>query len=208
MIPLVIDGSDKKVVICGGGAVAARKAAYFSGECRISVISRSFSDEIRSIGAELVEGDIMAVGDEELGKMLEGAFLVIGATSDPCANRRIAETCGRMGILFNSADSAEGDVVMPSMIRGEKYCIAITTYGRSPAVPAYIRELLEDEIRDLDGIIVVQEELREYLKKVEPSGEKRAEILRAIIRDRDIRNLSATDTGMAIRKAKTRYIHG
>lgn len=208
MIPLVIDGRDKKVVICGGGTVGARKAAYFSGECRISIISRSFCDEIRSLEAEMVESDIMAADDDELGGLLEGAFLAIGATSDPRVNRRIADICGRMGILFNSADGTEGDVFMPSMIRGESYCIAVTTYGKSPAVPAYIREILEDEIRDLDGIIEVQEELREYLRNVEPSADKRGEILRAVIRDRDIRNLSATDTAMAILKAKKRYIHG
>jgi len=208
MIPLVIDGMDKKVVIFGGGRVAARKAAYFSGECRITVISRSFCDEIRSFGAELVEKEITDAGDSELKEYLEGAFMAIGATSDLSVNTRIADVCRRMNILFNSADASKGDVFMPSMIRGENYCVAVTTYGKSPAVPAYIREILQDEIRDLDGVIEVQDELREYLKKVEPSGEKRAEILRAVIRDRDIRNLSANDTGLAIRKAKKRYIHG
>lgn len=41
MIPLFIDCTGRRIVIFGGGDVAARKAAYFSGNADVTVVSRS-----------------------------------------------------------------------------------------------------------------------------------------------------------------------
>ena len=49
MIPLFVDCSGRRVVIFGGGAVAARKAAYFADEARVLVVSRSFVHKIETL---------------------------------------------------------------------------------------------------------------------------------------------------------------
>ena len=46
MIPLFVDCSGRRIIIFGGGEVASRKAAYFSREAEVLVISRSFSHKI------------------------------------------------------------------------------------------------------------------------------------------------------------------
>jgi precorrin-2 dehydrogenase/sirohydrochlorin ferrochelatase len=40
MIPLFVDCAGKRIVIFGGGDVASRKAAFFSGEAEVLVVSR------------------------------------------------------------------------------------------------------------------------------------------------------------------------
>ena len=52
MIPLFIDCSGRRVVIFGGGAVAARKAAYFVQEARVLVVSRSFVQKLETLVGE------------------------------------------------------------------------------------------------------------------------------------------------------------
>ncbi len=50
MIPLLVDLSARCVLICGGGEVAARKAAFFLPEAEVTVVSRSFSSTLSARG--------------------------------------------------------------------------------------------------------------------------------------------------------------
>ena len=52
MIPLFVDCSGKRIVIFGGGEVASRKAAYFSGQADVLVVSRSFSHKMSILPVE------------------------------------------------------------------------------------------------------------------------------------------------------------
>ena len=146
MIPLFIDCSGRRIVIFGGGTVAARKAAYFSGKADVTVVSRSFVPAFDGLQVNRQELDLVTATEQELASILTGAFLVIAALSDPEINNRIGRLCRATGILFNNADGETGDVILPAVTRGENYTLAISTGGNSPAVSRYIREQLEQEL--------------------------------------------------------------
>jgi len=63
MLPLILGLAGRKVVIFGGGPVGARKAAFFSGECKVLVASRSFGKEIRGLDVGLVKVDLGSASD-------------------------------------------------------------------------------------------------------------------------------------------------
>ena len=102
MIPLFVDCSGRRIIIFGGGEVASRKAAYFSREAEVLVISRSFSHKMSILPVKRRMLDAGRVSDEELMGIVDGAFLVIGALSDPAQNNRIKNLCGAQDILFNT----------------------------------------------------------------------------------------------------------
>ena len=105
MIPLFVDCSGRRVVIFGGGAVAARKAAYFADEARVLVVSRSFVQKIETLPVDEKEcGYCRLHPMTKLPSLIGNAFLVIGALSDPAQNNRIGKLCKKNGILFNNAD--------------------------------------------------------------------------------------------------------
>ncbi len=64
MIPLFVDCSGKRIVIFGGGEVASRKAAYFSGEADVLVVSRSFSHKMSILPVKRRMLDVGRVSDE------------------------------------------------------------------------------------------------------------------------------------------------
>lgn len=186
MIPLLVDTSGKAVVIFGGGEVGARKAAYFAGRAKVVVHSRSFSPSLSDLHVECMPIDLSTAGDDQLRLLIDGAFLVIAATSDPGQNNRIRTLCLRQGILFNNAEGSAGDVMIPSEIKGERFTIAISTEGASPAISRFLREHLERTLPDLDRMIGLQERLRAYLKDFLPDQEARKETLWNVLNDQEV----------------------
>jgi len=208
MIPLFIDCSGRRVVIFGGGAVAARKAAYFVQEARVLMVSRSFVQKLEILQVEKECVDIKDASDATLAALIKGAFLVIVALSDPAQNNRIGRLCRKKGILFNNAAGQAGDVVLPAISRGEHYTLAISTGGSSPAISRYIREHLERELPELDIMIVLQNRLREELKRMEPDQAKRNTILHKVLADPLVWKLLKTDPEKAWETVSKRYLHG
>jgi precorrin-2 dehydrogenase/sirohydrochlorin ferrochelatase len=161
MIPLFIDCTGRRIVIFGGGAVAARKAAYFAPEARVLVVSRSFVQKMEALQVGKTCVDIADAPDTTVAALIRGAFLVIAALSDPDQNNRIGRLCRKKGILFNNADGEAGDVVLPAVSRGKQYTLAISTGGSSPALSRYIREHIERELPELDAMILLHKRLRQ-----------------------------------------------
>ena len=207
MIPLFVDCSGKRIVIFGGGEVASRKAAYFSGEADVLVVSRSFSHKMSILPVERQMLDAGRVSDEVLNGIIDRAFLVIGALSDPVQNNRIKNLCIAREILFNNADGEAGNVIIPSVTGGENFTLAISTKGSSPAVSRFIREHLETQFPALDEMIALQRDLRGQLKHTEPSQARRNAILWEVLNDRELWITLKNNPSRARQQVKERYLH-
>ena len=207
MIPLFVDCSGKRIVIFGGGEVASRKAAYFSGEADVLVVSRSFSHKMSILPVERQMLEAGRVSDEVLNGIIDRAFLVIGALSDPVQNNRIKNLCIAREILFNNADGEAGNVIIPSVTGGENYLLAISTKGNSPAVSRFIREHLETRFPALDDMIALQRDLRVQLKHTEPSQSRRNAILWEVLNDHELWKTLKNDPARAHQQVKERYLH-
>jgi len=188
MIPLFVDCTGKKVVVFGGGEVAARKAARFAQKADVFVISRSFSKKCRTLPVHFQELDSKTVPDETINNIIDNAFLVIAALSDTHENNRIGELCRKNQVLFNNADGENGDVVIPAVSEGCHYVFAISTRGESPAISRYLRQEIETRYPALDAMIELQGRLRERLKKTGLSQAERSAILWKVLNDQQIWN--------------------
>jgi len=207
MIPLFVDCSGKRIVIFGGGEVASRKAAYFSGEADVLVVSRSFSHKMSLLPVERQMLETGRISDEVLNGIIDRSFLVIGALSDPVQNNRIKNLCMAREILFNNAEGEAGNVIIPSVTGGDNYLLAISTKGNSPAVSRFIREHLEAQFPALDEMIALQRDLRAQLKPAETSQSRRNAILWEVLNDRELWKTLKNDPARARRQVKERYLH-
>jgi precorrin-2 dehydrogenase/sirohydrochlorin ferrochelatase len=147
------------------------------------------------------------VSDEVLNRIIDRAFLVIGALSDTVQNNRIKNLCMVREILFNNADGEAGNVIIPSVTGGENYLLAISTKGNSPAVSRFIREHLETHFPALDDMIALQRDLRAQLKHTEPSQSRRNAILWEVLNDRELWKTLKNDPARARQQVKEKYLH-
>lgn len=180
MIPLFHDFSGKRVVIFGGGSVAARKTALFGTEADVVVISTEFHERFDTLQCQRIRADIRR---PLVDILTDAAFLVIPATDEESLNDTIESVAREHGCLVNRVDH-RGDTVTPSVMDGSKVSIAISTEGKSPAVSKYLRQRLEPEIERVDGMVDIQAELREELSDL--SAKRRRETLWEILEDDEI----------------------
>jgi precorrin-2 dehydrogenase/sirohydrochlorin ferrochelatase len=190
-LPLFIDFSDKKVVIFGGGAVGERKSRYFSG-AEVTVVSPEFTPCLEAMGRDgLVKLERRAVTVKDVPELIEGAFLVVAATGDPALNGEIGRIAGESGILANNAtgEAAAGGspAIVPSLLQKGDVMVAISTGGHSPAMARYLRLSVEAALaEDLEGMVALQERLRDHLKKTVAVQKRREEVLRAVLEDQAV----------------------
>lgn len=186
MVPLMIDLSNRRVVIFGGGAVGTRKARYFANNAEVVVVSRSFSPEITRLPVTRIEGDITRLDDAALDRVISDAFLVVTATPDPEINERIKNRAIIAGALVNSTDGSIGSVILPAASRGSNYVIAVSSLGESPAIARYMREIIEAACPNVEGMVRLQSRIRSLIKAKVSSQRERSNILSEVIHDKSI----------------------
>lgn len=204
-LPLFLDFSCKKVIIFGGGAVGERKAKYFL-PAEVLIVSPEFTECLETMGADgLVKLERRAVSEKDLGTLIEGAFLVVAATSDKALNDEIARIAGESGILANNA-TGESSVVIPSLIQRGDVMVAISTGGRSPAMSKYLRLRLESALGDdVEKMAALQDTVREQLKKTVKDQKRREEILWAILEDPGVWEALKISIDSALTAAKKHF---
>jgi len=144
LLPIFAKLRDRRVLVVGGGAVAEGKIeGLFAAEARVRVVAPRVT---AAIAQWIAQGKVewraktFAPGD------LDGAYLVIAATSAPGVNEAVFAEADARGILCNAVDDVErchfyyGAVVQ----RGDLQ-IAISTNGKSPALAQRLRLQLEKQ---------------------------------------------------------------
>jgi len=180
MHPLVIDCSHKKIIIIGGGKVAARKAGYFS-DADVIMYSEVFHPDIPPYVTRVL---CTLTHDRDLiQEIIEGAFLVIAATSDPDLNTLIVDVARDAHILCNNADGKPGDVILPAQIQRGDVIIAISSGGFSPVLAQFLRIQLEEMFPELEEIATFLAMLKDELKGCTSEQQERSIILHAALRD-------------------------
>lgn len=144
LLPIFVKLSARLVVVVGGGAIAEGKIeGLVAAEARVRVVSPVVTPVIAQwIAQARVEWREKEFAQDDL----EGAQLVIAATSAPGVNETVFNAADARGILCNAVDDIEhchfyyGAVVQ----RGDLQ-IAISTNGKSPALAQRLRLQLEKQ---------------------------------------------------------------
>ena len=137
--PVMLDVTDRLVVIIGGGAVAVRKAAGVleCGARRVRVVAPTIQIDMPP-AVERVE----AAYDPS---QLDGANIVFAATDSPAVNEQVVRDARARGALACRADDADaGDFVTPARFQEGEVVVSVT--AGSPALAVEIRNAIAQQI--------------------------------------------------------------
>ena len=120
--PIFLDLRDRLVVVVGGGPIAERKIALVSQSgARIRIVAPALT---HALSAARDSGGLEHVAREFEPADVDGARLVIAATSDLTVNRAVAMAADRRGIVVNVVDDLELSTgILPAIV------------DRSPIIP-------------------------------------------------------------------------
>jgi len=137
--PVVLRLSGKRVLVVGGGAVAARKVeGLLASGAAVTVVAPVVVAELRDAAAR---GEVEIVERSYRPGDLEGAWLVLTATDDDTTQQQVFDDAEAAGIWVNAADDPQRcSFFLPAVHRREPVLVAVSTQGTSPALAAWLRD--------------------------------------------------------------------
>lgn len=146
--PIFVDVRGSDVLVVGAGAVAARKiAALLRRGARVTVVARAFSAPVRRL---VEQGSVRGIPEPFRAGHLDGMRLVFAATDDPATNRDVSREAGRRNVPVNVADAPqECSFILPAVVSGREFTLAVSTGGRHPGAARAVREFLEEHREEI-----------------------------------------------------------
>jgi siroheme synthase-like protein len=149
-------------LVVGGGPVAARKAAgLVACGARVHVIAPEVDAEVRVIEGVTWENRPYRAGD------VSAYRLVMTATDDAEVNAAVFADGQRAGIWVNSADDPDHcTFTLPAVSRRGPLTVAISTGGHSPALAAWLRRHVDEEMgEEYETLLSLLSDERERVRK-------------------------------------------
>jgi precorrin-2 dehydrogenase/sirohydrochlorin ferrochelatase len=144
LFPMFLKLEGRNCLVLGAGSVGEQKIrSLLDCGAHLRVIAPSASAAVREWAQS---GLLTWIPREFESADLDGAYLVVAATSDVEVNHAIYSEANARGILCNVVDDpAYCDFYYPAIVRRGQFQIAISTAGLSPALAQRIRKQLEAE---------------------------------------------------------------
>lgn len=176
LAPLFLKLSGRRVVVVGGGPVAASKLAALVGTgADLLVVAPEVRPEILASGVR-VERRPFEPAD------LDGAWLVVAA-APPEVNRAVGAEAERRRLFVNAVDDPQAaSAYAGAVVRRGGVTVAISTDGRAPALAGLLREGVEALLPEQVGTWVERAESLRAGWRAErlPLAERRPRLLLAL----------------------------
>ncbi|MGN5648239.1 NAD(P)-binding protein [Bacillus sp. Brlt_9] len=138
MYPLTVRVEKKRVVVIGGGKVAGFKIIPLLKQGADIVV---VSPELDANLVKLVEEKKIRWYQREYEKSdINGAFLVVAASSDAILNEKVAEDAAENQLVNVITNPESGNVHFPAAFHRGLLNIAVSTGGASPKLAKKIRD--------------------------------------------------------------------
>jgi len=144
LFPMFLKLQDRLVVVVGGGEIAAGK---IEGLLRAGAKVRLIAPEVHaSLTGAISARQIEWIPRKFESDDLQGAALVIAATSAPGVNASVYRQAEACGVFCNAVDDLENcHFYYGSVVQRGDLQIAISTNGKSPALAQRLRQELEQQ---------------------------------------------------------------
>ena len=150
--PFMREVEGARVVLVGGGTVAAHKAQRLAPfGVQLIVCAHEVLPELKALAH--------AVYTEYAPKLLDGASFAIAATDDRALNACVCADCRARHIPVNCVDDKEYcDFFFPALIVRGEVSIGVSTGGASPLLAALLRDRIARALPENLGEIVARAE--------------------------------------------------
>lgn len=176
--PLLLDVTNRKIVIFGGGNVGSRKARGLlaAGATTVDVVSPKF--------CETIPAEFRRIPMAYQSNHLDGADLVFAATDSPTVNAGIVRDAKNRGVWVCRADeSGDGDFITPAVHRDGQLTISVS--AGSAALSANIRDEIVSSLDPIlpslaNAVAAIRAELLESFGDEKLNAVVRRDTLRAL----------------------------
>lgn len=149
--PLFINLENKKVLVIGGGKIAAKKIRkILEYGADITVVTEDVAEKglLQLENIKIESNRKIENNKSKIEKLVKGYFLVIAATDNEELNENVARICDSNGILINNVSSKiKMNAMFGGIVKNDEFQIAVSTGGknckRSRAMKSEIQKILD-----------------------------------------------------------------
>ena len=176
MFPAFLKLTGRKVVLVGGGKVAAAKLnSLLETGAVVTVVAPEIRTELRQPGVTLLQRPFDPAD-------LDGAWWVVAA-APPEVNRAVLAAAEPHRVFVNAVDDpANATAYLGGVVRRSGVTIAISTDGRAPALSGLLREALDAWLPgELDAWMKAADEARRaWREQAVPMEQRRPQLLETL----------------------------
>jgi uroporphyrin-III C-methyltransferase / precorrin-2 dehydrogenase / sirohydrochlorin ferrochelatase len=191
MYPVFLKLTGRRVLVVGGGPVAAGKLEGLLAEgAHVTVVAPEVRPEIERAGVTVCRRTF-----EESD--LDGVWWVVAA-APPAVNRQVSMAAERRGLFVNAVDDPEhATAYLGGVVRRDDVTIAISTGGRAPALAGLLREGLDAWLpAELDEWMKAADEARRtWRRDGVPMERRRPLLLQTLNRLYEVRHVRTEPDG-------------
>jgi uroporphyrin-III C-methyltransferase/precorrin-2 dehydrogenase/sirohydrochlorin ferrochelatase len=172
--PVFLRLREARVLLVGGGAVAARKLQLLlRAQADVEIVARELSSEV---AAWVAQGQARHVGTEFDPLAIAGCRLVVAASDDAELNRAVSAAAQAANIPVNVVDDeALSTYVTPAIVDRAPLLVAISSGGAAPVLARRVRERIEAWLPATKGRLArFLHRHRDRLRAQIPSPQRRA----------------------------------
>jgi uroporphyrin-III C-methyltransferase/precorrin-2 dehydrogenase/sirohydrochlorin ferrochelatase len=178
MYPVFLKLRDRRVLLVGGGRVAAGKlAGLLADGADVTVVAPMIRAELQRAGVTIVQRAFEPADVDDVWYVV--------AAAPPEVNKQVLEAAERRRVFVNAVDDPDhASAYAGSVVRRSGVTIAFSTDGRAPALAGLLREALDAWLPvDLDRWMVVSDAARrEWKRSRVPMEERRPMLLETLNR--------------------------
>jgi len=178
MYPVFLKLTGRRVLLVGGGQVAAGKlAGLLADGALVTVVAPEVRSELHQPGVTIAQRPF-APAD------LDDVWYVVAA-APPAINKAVLDAAEHRQVFVNAVDDpAHASAYAGSVVRRAGVTIAFSTDGRAPALAGLLREALDAWLpADLDAWMVASDAARrEWKRSRVPMEERRPMLLETLNR--------------------------
>ena len=156
LYPVNLLVAGRRVLVVGGGAVAAEKArGLLAAGAVVHVVAREVRSAIRQLDLTWEERPY------ERGEVT-GYRLAVACTDDPAANQAVFDDGEAAGVWVNAADDPERcSYTLPARLDRGRVLVTVSTGGHSPALAGWLRDRLTEAVpEEVDALAGLLSEAR------------------------------------------------
>ena len=144
-LPIFLELEGKRVVVTGGGTIAARKADLaLKAGADVLVVAPELGHEFHALSSH---PKLRHRAGTPAAADLDGALIAFSCLDDDAEDRSFVELARANRVLVNVPDTPDlSDFVMPAILDRSPLVVAISSGGASPLLVRIIKERLESTI--------------------------------------------------------------
>ncbi|WP_077065062.1 NAD(P)-binding protein [Gracilibacillus massiliensis] len=179
-LPLLVNLTNKSIVIIGGGKVAERRLSQLLDfKQSITVVSPTLTDTMKEI---ITINNIKWSNAPFRKEDIENADLIIVATNDETINDNIIKHAPKTAWINAAHHAEKGTIHFPITLKRGRLQIAISTGGASPLLAKRIKKEIDSQFpEDYEGYIDFLFEARAIIKKLDINKTEKHQLLKDIV---------------------------